>query len=161
MKHTVLLTCLLLILLSCFCSCLNYQRYLMPVQRLQNVPVESASVYVIDAAHPLTKVWYVAEAEVKKDKLGGFLTRLTDVDALEVSIMRNTRDAKNSRNDMLIYVNPRLIMGFSDTLTTYIPLTQIERIEVHEPNYGKSIGLAVATLGGFFFITSYLQLQNQ
>ncbi len=141
-------------------SCVPYQRYMMPVERLQKVPVKAAALYAIDAAHPLTRVWYVAEARTKGDRIEGFFTRLSDIEALEVGVVRDQQDAKNSRNDLLIYINPKLAMGFSDTLTAQIPMNQIERIEVHEPNYGKMLGSTLTSVAAFVFVVSYFSMLN-
>jgi|GEM_PF-950548 len=139
-------------------SCIYYQRYSMPKTRLNKINTESLSFYVIDAAHPLTKAWYVAEMDMKNQRITGFLSRLSDIEALEVGIVRNRRDGKNSRNDVLLYTSPRLLMGFGDTLTTTIPFDQIERIEVHEPDFTKTLGTSILMGTAGFFLFGVLAL---
>jgi hypothetical protein len=143
-----------------FSSCLYYQRYAMPKARLEKIGTEPFSYYIVDAAHPLTKAWYVAEAKIQKDEISGFISRLSETEALDVGIIRNRLDAKNSRNDVLVFVSPRLAMGLSDNVQASIPIAQIERVEVHEPNFGRSIGSMVLGGGGALFLIGMLSLDN-
>jgi hypothetical protein len=131
----------------------------MPKSRLSKINLEPLSFYVIDAAHPMTRVWYVAEMDMKNQQITGFLSRLSDIEALETTVVRNQRDGKSSRNDVLLYTSPKLLMGFGDTLTTAIPFQQIERIEVHEPNYSKTLGTAILSGTTAFFLIGMLSLR--
>lgn len=146
----------LLLFLACgmllTAGCVYYQRYPMPKSRLSKVDKENLSFYLIDAAHPMTRSWYVSEIRFQPGQMHGFLSKLTAAEALEVSAIRNRRDARNSRNEVLIYASPRLAMGMSDTLTTTIPYENIERVEVHEPNFGKSIGVSMIGVVGVVFV---------
>ncbi len=138
-------------------GCVYYQRYPMPKSRLSKVEKESLSFYLIDAAHPMTRAWYVSEVRFQPGQMQGFLSKLSAAEALEVSVIRNRRDARDSRNEVLIYASPRLAMALGDTLTTAIRYENIERVEVHEPNFGKSIGISmIGVVGGVLVLTSAL-----
>lgn len=158
MKSTLLplpaLCGLLLLGMVAATGCVYYQRYPMPKSRLSKIDSESLSFYVIDAAHPMTRAWYVSEVRFQQGQMHGFLSKLTAAEALEVSSIRSRRDARDSRNDVLIYAGPRLLMGMGDTLTTFIPYDKVERVEVHEPNFGKSVGISMLGVAGGVFILS-------
>jgi hypothetical protein len=141
-------------------SCVSYQRYSMTKQRLSQVRPEALSFYAVDAAHPLRKAWYISEPTVRKEQVSGYLTRLSESEALELSLVRDSRDAQESKNNVLLYVHPKLAMTYSDTLTTTIPFRQIERVEVHEPNYGKAFTAAVLSGAGLFFLIGLIGLGN-
>lgn len=143
---------LLFVGLSALSACVYYQRYPMPKSRLTKVDKENLMFYAIDASHPLTRVWHVSELQFKDGKIHGFLSKMAPSEALEVSTIRSRRDARDSRDQVLVYVSPRLAMGMGDTLSADIPYEQIERVEVHEPNFGKSVGVSMLGVVGIFFV---------
>ena len=139
-------------LMTCLFSCVYYQRYPMPKSRLAKVKRENLAFYLIDAGHPLTRAWYVSEIDFQQDAMKGFVNRLSPSETLEVSTLRNGRDARQSKNEVLIYISPKTAMAMGDTLTTRLPFEQIERVEVHEPNFGKSVGITLSWVAGAVFI---------
>lgn len=139
-------------LISSLFSCVYYQRYPMPKSRLAKVKQENLAFYLIDAGHPLTRAWYVSEINFQQDAMSGFANRLSPSETLEVSTLRNGRDARQSKNEVLIYIKPKTAMTMGDTLTTRLSFEQIERVEVHEPNFGKSVGLTLSWIAGAVFI---------
>ncbi len=129
-------------------SCVYYQRYSMPKSRLQKINPEGLSVYIIDAAHPLTRGWYVSEPKFEKSSITGFVSRMAEVEALEASMLRNRTDAQQSRNDILLYAKPKFALSLPDTATMTIQNSQFEKIEVCEMNHAKTIGLPLACCTG-------------
>lgn len=149
--HKIILFGVFFLTASLF-SCVYYQRYPMPKSRLTKVKRENLAFYLIDAGHPLTRAWYISEIDFQQDAMVGFLNRLSPSETLEVSTLRNGRDARQSKNEVLVYVSPKAAMTMGDTLTTRLPFDQIERVEVHEPNFGKSVGITLSWIAGAVFI---------
>ncbi|MFN0035625.1 MAG: hypothetical protein ACKVUS_11195 [Saprospiraceae bacterium] len=133
-------------------SCVYYQRYAMSKSRLQKINPEGLSVYLIDAAHPLTRGWYVAEPRFDKNGLTGFISRMAEVETLEASRLRNRTDAQQSRNDILLYAKPQFAAGLPDTATLIIQNTSLERVEVCEMNHTKTIGLPMLGCTGVLLL---------
>jgi hypothetical protein len=121
-------------------GCSYYQRYSMSKSRLQKINPEGLSVYLVDAAHPLTRGWYVAEPKFSENNISGFISRMAEVETIEASLLRDRSDARNSRNDILLYAKPQFALGLPDTATMTISNLQLEKIEVCEMNHVKTIG---------------------
>ena len=139
MKKISLFLALLLLLQSC----IFYQRYPMAKSRLPRIDRSNLVFYVLDAARPESRVWYVSEAEFQQDQMRGFLVRVGEDEAREVATIRNNRDAKQSRDEVLLYAKPRYALALGDTINTTIAYDQLEKIEVHEVNAGKSVALSL------------------
>lgn len=121
-------------------ACVYYNRYSMSKSRLQKINPVGLSVYLVDAAHPLTRGWYLSEPKFEKNSVTGFLSRLTEVETLEVSMLSNRSDAQASRNDILLYAKPQFSMSLPDTATLTIQNIQLEKVEVCELNHLKTFG---------------------
>lgn len=144
--------------LATFClfslnSCVHYQRYRMAETRLQRINPEIISIYLIDAAHPLTRGWYLAEPKFEENHVRGFLTRMAEVETLEITQLSSRTDAQQSRNDVLLYLKPRFANSLPDTTIMDIPHVQIERIEVCELNTMKTLGLPLLGCAGVVFLS--------
>ncbi|MBK7936023.1 MAG: hypothetical protein IPJ82_02650 [Lewinellaceae bacterium] len=126
-----------------FCSCIFYQRYPLAYSRLPKINTTNLTFYLLDAAHPRTRVWHLSEAEFLKDKMTGFLVKLDEQDATEVAVVHNRRDARYSRDEVLMFVKPKFVLDMADTATVTIPYTQLEKVEVYEVNAGKSVGVSL------------------
>lgn len=124
-----------------FNSCVRYKRYSMVSSRLEKVNPAGLSVYLLDAAHPLTRGWYLSEPKFEKKSVSGFLVRMAEVEVLEVVEIRNRRDGQLSKNDLLLYAKPELAAQWFDTATVVIPNKQLERVEVCEMDQMRSIGV--------------------
>jgi hypothetical protein len=137
-------SCSILFLLGLFLlsqtGCSYYQRYSMPKARLQKINPEGLSVYLVDAAHPLTRGWYVSEPKFAENSISGFFSRMAEVETIEASLVRDRADARNSRNDILLYAKPQFAQGLPDTATMTVSNLQLEKIEVCEMNHVKTIG---------------------
>lgn len=141
-----LLTTLSLCALTLFhAGCTFYQRYPMAKSRLTKVNTDNLTFYLLDPSRPLSGVWYVDSYRFGETSMQAYLSRLSEREALEVVTVRNSRDARNSRNEVLIYVKPQVARAFPDTLTTTLSYDQLEKVEVYEINYGKT--MAVNFLG--------------
>ena len=132
----------LLILLS---GCVFYQRYPMAKSRLPKISDRQLTFYLLDASRPLSRVWYVSEAEFQEDKMKGFLIRLDESEAQEVVTVSGKRDAKYSKNEVLLYAKPKYAFALADTANVTITYDQLEKIEVFEVNHGKSIAVSLLT----------------
>lgn len=122
-------------------ACAYYQRYPMAKSRLQKVNPDGLSVYLLDAAHPLTRGWYVSEPKFGKNSVSGFISKMAEVESLEAAVLRDRLDAQQSRNDILLYAKPQFALNLPDTATLTIQDIQLEKIEVCEMNHVKTIGL--------------------
>jgi hypothetical protein len=130
-------------------ACVYYQRYPIAKARLPKVNPEGLSVYILDAAHPLTRGWYMSEPKFEKNSISGFISKMAEVETLEASMLRDRSDAQQSRNDVLIYIKPQVALGLPDTATLSIQAAQLEKIEVCELNHVKTIGLPLISCVGF------------
>jgi hypothetical protein len=139
-------------------NCAFYQRYPMPEGRLAKIKTDDLSFYLVDAAHPKTKVWHLSDCRVEPTAVTGFVSRLSEVEASEATYFGSRPEARGRKNDVLIFVKPQFVFSLPDTATMRIPNEQLEKIEVYELNYSKSIGLPLATLTGLltllYFITN-------
>lgn len=149
---------LLLVFLFQQSGCLYYQRYPLAKSRLAKIPLENLSFYLIDSAHPLTKMWYVSDFKFEPKSMHCFLTRMAEVEATEISMVRNRQDAKNSRNEVLLFAKPQFAMTLADTATMTINYEQFDKIEVYEVNHGKTIAVVLASAGVAFLAVSLVAL---
>ncbi|MDX1913797.1 MAG: hypothetical protein SFV22_20035 [Saprospiraceae bacterium] len=122
-------------------SCAFYQRYGMSKSRLQKINTAGLSVYLIDAAHPLTRGWYLSEPQFDADLVRGYVRKMEEKETLEVSMLRNQYDAQHSRNDVLIFLKPQFADKMPDSTLMNIPHSQLERVEVCEMNHVRTIGV--------------------
>jgi len=137
-------------------SCSFYQRYSMPKSRLQKINPEGLSVYLVDAAHPLTRGWYVAEPKFTENNITGFISRMAEIETIEASLLRDRADARNSRNDILLYAKPQFALGLPDTATMTISNLQLEKIEVCEMNHVKTIGCPLLGCAGIIAVIFFI-----
>lgn len=149
---------LLLVFLFQQSGCLYYQRYPLAKSRLAKIPLENLSFYVIDSAHPLTKMWYVSDFKFEPKVMHCHLTKMAEVEAMEISMVRNRQDAKNSRNEVLLFAKPQFAMTLADTATMTINYEQFDKIEVYEINHGKTVGVVLASVGVAFLAISLVAL---
>lgn len=142
MKPFQLLSLLLLasLFLLTQTACVHYNRYAMSKTRLQKIDPQGLSVYVVDAAHPLTRGWYLSEPKFTGNSVSGFISRMAEVETLEASMLRDRYDAQQSRNDILLYAKPQFALGLPDTATLTILNSQLEKVEVCELNHLKTFG---------------------
>lgn len=130
----------LLLVLS---GCIFYQRYPLAKSRLTKIEKQQLTFYLLDAARPRSRVWYVSEAEFQEDSMRGFLIRLDESEAEEVATVDNRRDARSSKNEVLMYAQPRFALALADTALVTITYDQLEKIEVYEVNHEKSLTLSL------------------
>ncbi len=154
MKHIQLLSTLLLLsfFLLSQSACVHYQRYAMSKSRLQKINPVGLSVYLVDAAHPLTRGWYVSEPKFEANSITGFISRMAEVETIEASLIRDRNDARQSRNDILLYAKPQFAMNLPDTATMTIQNAQLEKIEVCEMNHVKTIGMPLLGCTGILML---------
>lgn len=143
---------LLLLFLCAQTSCSYYQRYAMSKTRLERINPEGLSVYLVDAAHPLTRSWYIADVKFEGDRVTGYLSRMAEVETLEMSMLRNRLDAQQSKNDILLYAKPQFALTLPDTATMTISNSQLEKVEVCEMNHVKTIGRPLMGCTGIFLL---------
>ncbi len=130
-------------------ACSKYQRYPLPLDRLEKVDVDYLQYYLVDAAHPLTKVWRMSDCKIGPQEIDCRLTKLTANEAAEISLVRGNRDARASKNDVLFYADPRFALALQDTGTQKIHTGQLEKIEVFELNHLKTYGTPLLSITGF------------
>ena len=133
-------------------SCAYYQRYSMPKARLKKINPAGLSIYLVDAAHPLTRGWYLTEPKFEGDKVTGFISRMAEVETLEASLVRNRFDAQQSKNDILLFAKPQFAATLPDTATMTIQNDQLEKIEVCEMNQLKTVGRPLVGCTSLLFL---------
>jgi hypothetical protein len=151
MKPIFLRSALLALVVS-FLSCSTYQRYELPKSRVQKINESYLAYYLVDPAHPLTRVWYMSESKVKDTEVTCFLSKMTELEAADVTKVRSRRDARWSKNDVLFYANPRFAATLPDTGNFSIPMDQLEKIEVYELNYAKTVGTPLLYTSGLLLL---------
>lgn len=124
-------------------SCIFYQRYPMAKSRLTKIGRYQLTFYVLDASRPTTHAWYVSEADFQDDKMVGVLVRLDEVEAQEVATVTGRRDARLSKDEVLMYVKPQFTIALSDSATVTLNYDQLEKIEVYEVNHTRSLTLSL------------------
>ena len=149
---------LLLIVMSWQASCVQYQRYPMSKARLPRIDTRGLSFYLIDAAHPLSRVWYITDYSISEKSMSAFLVRLSETESLQITTVNSNRDARASKNEVLLFAKPRYALGLPDTLTTRIDFDQLEKIEVHEVNYGKTLAFNFLGYIGIGLVISIIAL---
>ncbi len=149
---------LLLIVMSWQASCAYYQRYPMSKARMPKIDTRGLTFYLIDAAHPLSKVWYITDYTISEKSMSAFIVRMSETEATQVSTVRNNRDARASKNEVLLFAKPQYALSLPDTLTTRIDFEQLEKIEVHEINYGKTLAFNFLGYIGVSLIISVIAL---
>ena len=117
-----------------------------------NVDKDYMTYYLVDAAHPLSRVWYMSECQVKDREVLCFLTKMTEMEAREVTHIDNRRDARWSKDDVLFYANPKFAATLGDTSTLTIQLDQLDKIEVYELNHVKTFGTPLLSILGFLIV---------
>ncbi len=132
---------LFLIVLGWQAGCVYYQRYPMTKARMPKIDTRDLSFYLVDAAHPLSRVWYVTNYDISEKSMSAFIVRLSAAEAEQVSLVLNRREARAKKNEVLLFARPQYALDLPDTLTTRIDFNQLEKIEVYEVNYGKTLAL--------------------
>ncbi|MEO6758576.1 MAG: hypothetical protein ABIO24_03910 [Saprospiraceae bacterium] len=139
---------LFLIALSWQTGCLQYQRYPISKARMPKLDERNLTFYLVDAAHPLSRSWQVFNYQIGERSMRVFLARLTEVESAQVNIVRNNRAAKDKKNEVLLFAKPEYAQNLPDTLTTILDFDQLEKIEVYEMNFGRTLAYSVPTLVG-------------
>jgi hypothetical protein len=133
---------LIIALASLLAGCVMYQRYPLAKSRLAIIDKEPLTFYLLDVAQPRSRVWYISEAEFQEKNIKGFLVKLSAEEARDIAFVANNRDAKASKDEVLLYAKPKFAMTLNDTMTVTIPHDQLEKIEVYEVNHGKSVAVS-------------------
>ncbi|MEI6408138.1 MAG: hypothetical protein WCR52_02035 [Bacteroidota bacterium] len=126
-------------------SCVYYQRYPMAKSRLNKIDTKYLTFFLIDNAHPLTKAWEVKSYDIDEKSMFCAMSALSEKDAHDVVTVRNNADARASKNEVLLFLKPEFAKTLTDTGSTTVHFDQIDRIEVYETNFGKTI--AVFSMG--------------
>ena len=147
---TVVAWALLLLIGFTQTACVYYQRYPLPKSRMKKVDLEQMDFYLLDAAHPTKRCWYVSERIMRDTFMDCFVARLTEDEAEQVFTIRSRRDASTSRNEVLFFLKPRMAMGLADTATIRLGYSHLQKVEVYEPNHARSILNSVIGVSSFF-----------
>ncbi len=156
MKLLIPLAVLLLLGLS---SCAHYERYGLAKSRMQKLNSSGVSVYLVDAAHPLTRGWFLSEPVFDARSVKARITRMSEVETMEMSLIRDRYDARQSRNDILLFAKPQFAESLPDTTSIVIQDHQLEKIEVCELNHLRTYGAPLLGCTGMVFLL-YLVTQG-
>jgi hypothetical protein len=143
-----LATFLLLIFVLSQMGCVFIQRYPMASSRLPKINTADLSFFLIDNDHPLSVAW-----EMKVDKIGpknmvGKVTKVSQQDAHDIVTVQSDRDARYSYNEVLIFLKADYAAQLLDTASIDLQYDQIDRIEVYEANFGKTVSLNALAFSG-------------
>jgi hypothetical protein len=136
-KQTAVALLLLATILS-QTACAVYKRYPMDMKRLDKVGYQSLNFYLLDAAHPYTRGWYMVRERTNGNAIEGFVSRMAEIEVLEVKAISSKHDAAMSRNDVLIYIEPDFAQKLSDTATVKIGKKEVVKIEVTEIDQART-----------------------
>jgi hypothetical protein len=121
-------------------SCVFYQRYPMAKSRLNKIDTQYLTFFLVDNAHPLTKAWELISYDINDKSMFCTMSALSEKDAHDVVTVRNNSDARASKNEVLLFLKPEFAKTLpKDTGSMTVLLDQIDRIEVYETNFGKTI----------------------
>lgn len=153
LKSLIAQAFLIVFLLS---SCVFYQRYRLPENRLYVLKNEPMNYFLVDPSHPQTAVWYVSRAVLENNQLSGQITRMSAQEGAEVTYIRNRNDARWSKNDVLFYPDPTYVATLPDQGQFVLELENIEKIEVYELNQVKTfVAPVVAVLGLMILLAGF------
>lgn len=133
-------------------SCHIYQRYSMDMQRLDKVDSQSLNLYLLDAAHPYSRGWYVVSEHADGKGIEGFAIRMAEAEVLEVNHLRNRYDGAISRNDVLVYLDPDFATNLSDAAKVKLGKKEIVRIEVTEIDQVRSFAPCLLGCNAILFL---------
>ena len=136
----------MLVLLS---ACTTYQRYKLPANRILKIQNTDLTYYVVDAANPISRAWYVSDCQINETGIEGYLTKMEPESAKEIYIVQSRRDSRWSKNDVLFYADPRLANTLPDSGLVNIPVGKMAKIEVYELNHAKTFGTPLLSVTGF------------
>jgi hypothetical protein len=124
----------------------------MAKSRLTRINRENLTFYILDAAQPGLRVWYVSKARFQRDQMHCHIERVEAAEAEEIATLRGRRDARESKNEVLLYANSSLALTLSDTASVSIDYSEVDRVEVHEVNQSKSIAYSLLCFFGLVFL---------
>ncbi|MBL7827962.1 MAG: hypothetical protein JNJ57_15135 [Saprospiraceae bacterium] len=148
----------LFMLLSGLYSCLHYQRYRLPTERLEKLINKPLDHYLIDPAHPQTNVWYMSKVEVQPNRVICNITKMAPAEAMEITLIRSRMDATWSKNDVLFYPDQAFLALLPETGRIEITTNDLEKIEVYEVNQVKTFGTPLIVLLGLLVVSYSLSL---
>ncbi len=91
----------------------------------------------------------MSECKIAPQEITCYLTRLTEKEGAEISLVRGNWDARASKNDVLFYAEPRFASALQDSSIQKISIGQLEKIEVFELNHLRTYGAPLLSLTGF------------
>ena len=137
-------------LLSSLCC---YSRQQMHSSRLRQInSLEGLKFVLLDAGSPVTNVWRVSNPKFEQNALTGRLDRASVDLGVQIASVHSNADQQANKDLVLIYLSPVAAKSLPDTLSARLEYKDITRIEVFEPDAGKTIGLALGIAGGLALI---------
>ena len=149
---------LFFIVLGWQAGCLQYQRYPLSKARMPKIDTQDLTFYLVDAAHPLSRIWYVSSYDIGEKSMTASLVVLSEAESSQVMLVRNNHEARDKKNEVLLYALPQYANNLADTITTQIDFNQLEKIEVYEVNFGKTLALSIPALVGAGLVLTIIAL---
>ncbi len=125
-----------------------YSRRQMPTARLNKVDIEQLEFFALDPSAPDLNVWVLSNVKIEAAGLSARFDRASKPLIREIATIHRNADKRRNQNRVLVYVHPATVKTYGDTLTARLAYTDISKIEVFEPDAGKTIGLALGIVGG-------------
>jgi hypothetical protein len=141
--------------------CVIYQRYPLPQSRLVKIKEIPLNYYLIDSYHPLTHAWAFEVRENNGGVLQGQIQRKPADTARDLVTVRGSWDAEASKKDVLLFVKPELATALRDTQELILRHKDIERIEVYESNFNKTVLVNGVTTGSIITVLYLLIAANR
>ncbi len=127
-------------------SCVYYQRYPLITSRLTKIKTEGLSFYLLDEANPRSRGWYISSYKFQENSMDCYITKMTESETKEVMVVRGRRNAKASKDEVLLFGDPQFTFSMQDTGLIHIPFDRLNKVEVYEANQGKTLTTSVGSL---------------
>lgn len=128
-------------------SCSSYQRYMMKPTRLKKINDTGVTYFILDSSRPSTHCWLVRSHQVKGQDFICDVERMSEAEAEDVYTIQNGVDAKESRNEILIFAEASFAAGIKDKDQLTLPFSSIEKAEVCEKSPEQAVGSALLIAG--------------
>ena len=139
----------LLLVLTAIGSILGcYSRRQMATTRLTKIDIRELEFLVLDGTMPKRQVWVLSNLIIGEQALSARFDRASVPLIRQISDIRSNADLEGNRHRVLIYLRPSAVKISGDTSITRLDYHNVAKIEVFEPDAGKTVGVALAITVG-------------
>ncbi len=121
-----------------------YSRRPMQTSRLPELSFQDLQFIVMDPQKPMTNMWLLSKVKVEERWISARVDRATPAFVQQFYALKN----KGHRNQVLLHIEPEMAKTYGDTLSTRLTFADITKIEVFEPDAGKTFGVVLGSMAG-------------